>query len=183
MLFRSLLYGPLANGFTTVFFEGIPNYPDASRFWQVVDKHKITVFYTAPTAIRALMREGDGPVKKTSRKSLRILGTVGEPINPEAWQWYHKVIGDERCPIVDTWWQTETGGHILTPLPGATKLKPGSATLPFFGIKPGIVDTTTNQLIEGNGEASGALVMTSSWPGQMRSIYGDHQRLDRKSVV
>ncbi len=171
-----LLYGPLANGFTTVFFEGVPNYPDASRFWQVVDKHKITVFYTAPTAIRALMREGDGPVKKTSRKSLRILGTVGEPINPEAWQWYHKVIGEERCPIVDTWWQTETGGHLLTPLPGATKLKPGSATLPFFGIKPGIVDTTTNQLIEGDGEASGALVMTCSWPSQMRSIYGDHQR-------
>jgi len=171
-----LLYGPLANGFTTVFFEGVPNYPDASRFWQVVDKHNISVFYTAPTAIRALMREGDGPVKKTSRKSLRILGTVGEPINPEAWEWYHKVIGDERCPIVDTWWQTETGGHLLTPLPGAIKLKPGSATLPFFGIKPGIVDTTTNQLIEGNGEASGALVMTCSWPSQMRSIYGDHQR-------
>ncbi len=171
-----LLYGPLANGFTTVFFEGIPNYPDASRFWQVVDKHKISVFYTAPTAIRALMREGDGPVKKTSRKSLRILGTVGEPINPEAWEWYHKVIGDERCPIVDTWWQTETGGHLLTPLPGATRLKPGSATLPFFGIKPGIVDTTTNKLIEGNGDASGALVMLCSWPSQMRSIYGDHQR-------
>jgi len=171
-----LLYGPLANGFTTVFFEGVPNYPDASRFWQVVDKHNISVFYTAPTAIRALMREGDGPVKKTSRKSLRILGTVGEPINPEAWEWYHKVVGDERCPIMDTWWQTETGGHLLTPLPGATKLKPGSATLPFFGIKPGIVDTTTNQLIEGNGEASGALVMTCSWPSQMRSIYGDHKR-------
>ena len=171
-----LLYGPLANGFTTVFFEGVPNYPDASRFWQVVDKHNISVFYTAPTAIRALMREGEGPVKKTSRKSLRILGTVGEPINPEAWEWYHKVVGDERCPIVDTWWQTETGGHLLTPLPGATKLKPGSATRPFFGIKPGIIDTTTNQLIEGNGEASGALVMTCSWPSQMRSIYGDHKR-------
>jgi len=171
-----VLYGPLANGFTTVFFEGVPNYPDASRFWQVVDKHQVSVFYTAPTAIRALMREGEGPVKKTSRKSLRILGTVGEPINPEAWEWYHKVIGDERCPIVDTWWQTETGGHLLTPLPGATKLKPGSATQPFFGVKPGIVDTTTNQIIEGNGEASGALVMTGSWPGQMRSIYGDHQR-------
>jgi len=171
-----LLYGPLANGCTTVFFEGVPNYPDASRFWQVVDKHKISVFYTAPTAIRALMREGDGPVKKTSRQSLRILGTVGEPINPEAWEWYHKVVGNERCPIVDTWWQTETGGHLLTPLPGATKLKPGSATRPFFGIVPGIVDTTTNQLIEGEGEASGALVILRSWPGQMRSIYGDHQR-------
>jgi len=171
-----LLYGPLANGNTTVFFEGIPNYPDASRFWQVVDKHKVTVFYTAPTAIRALMREGDGPVKATSRKSLRLLGTVGEPINPEAWEWYHKVIGDERCPIVDTWWQTETGGHLLTPLPGATKLKPGSATRPFFGVQPGIIDTTTNKLIEGNGEAEGALVMLAPWPSHMRSIYGDHQR-------
>ena len=171
-----LLYGPLANAATTVFFEGVPNYPSASRFWEVVDKHKITVFYTAPTAIRALMREGDGPVKQTSRASLRLLGTVGEPINPEAWQWYYNVVGDKRCPIVDTWWQTETGGHLLTPLPGATPLKPGSATLPFFGVKPGIVDTTTNKLIEGNGEASGALVITASWPGQMRSIYGDHQR-------
>ena len=171
-----LLYGPLSNGFTTVFFEGIPNYPDSSRFWQVVDKHQVTVFYTAPTAIRALMREGDEPVKKTSRKSLRILGTVGEPINPEAWEWYHKVVGDARCPIIDTWWQTETGGHLLTPLPGATKLKPGSATRPFFGIVPGIIDTTTNKLIEGNGEASGALVMARSWPGQMRTVYGDHQR-------
>ncbi|WP_126456336.1 acetate--CoA ligase [Sulfuriflexus mobilis] len=170
-----LLYGPLANGNTTVFFEGVPNYPDASRFWQVVDKHKVSVFYTAPTAIRALMREGDGPVKKTSRKSLRLLGTVGEPINPEAWEWYHKVVGDERCPIVDTWWQTETGGHMLTPLPGATTLKPGSATCPFFGIVPGIVDTTTNKLIS-DTEASGALVITRSWPGQMRSVYGDHQR-------
>ncbi len=170
-----LLYGPLANGITTVFFEGVPNYPDASRFWQVVDKHNITVFYTAPTAIRALMREGDAPVTKTSRKSLRLLGTVGEPINPEAWEWYHKVIGDERCPIVDTWWQTETGGHMLTPLPGATPLKPGSATCPFFGIVPGIIDTTTNELIT-DTEASGALVITRSWPGQMRSIYGDHQR-------
>ncbi len=171
-----LLYGPLANGFATLFFEGVPNYPDASRFWQVVDKHKVSVFYTAPTAIRALMRDGEAPVKKTSRKSLRILGTVGEPINPEAWEWYHKVIGEGRCPIVDTWWQTETGGHMLTPLPGATKLKPGSATLPFFGIVPGIIDTTTNKLIPGNGEASGALVITRSWPGQMRSVYGDHQR-------
>ena len=171
-----LLYGPLANAATTVFFEGVPNYPSASRFWEVVDKHKITIFYTAPTAIRALMREGDGPVNKTSRKSLRLLGTVGEPINPEAWQWYYTVVGESRCPIVDTWWQTETGGHMLTPLPGATPLKPGSATRPFFGIKPGIIDTNTKKLIEGTGEASGALVMLGSWPGQMRSIYGDHQR-------
>jgi len=172
-----LLYGPLANAATTVFFEGVPNYPSASRFWEVVDKHKITIFYTAPTAIRALMREGDGPVTKTSRASLRLLGTVGEPINPEAWQWYYNVVGDKRCPIVDTWWQTETGGHMLTPLPGATALKPGSATLPFFGVQPGIIDTETNTLIEGTGEASGALVMTGSWPGQIRSIYGDHQRM------
>ena len=172
-----LLYGPLANAATTVFFEGVPNYPSASRFWEVVDKHQVTIFYTAPTAIRALMREGDEPVTKTSRASLRLLGTVGEPINPEAWQWYNNVIGEKRCPIVDTWWQTETGGHMLTPLPGATALKPGSATLPFFGVSPGIIDTETNKLIEGNGEASGALVMTSSWPGQIRSIYGDHQRM------
>jgi acetyl-CoA synthetase len=171
-----LLYGPLANGNTTVFFEGVPNYPDASRFWEVVDKHKITIFYTAPTAIRALMREGDAPVKKTSRDSLRLLGTVGEPINPEAWEWYHKIVGEERCPIVDTWWQTETGGHLLTPLPGATALKPGSATRPFFGVKPGIIDTETNKLIEGDGEASGALVMLAPWPSQMRTVYGDHQR-------
>ncbi|MEJ2142367.1 MAG: acetate--CoA ligase [Gammaproteobacteria bacterium] len=171
-----LLYGPLANGNTTVFFEGVPNYPDASRFWEVVDKHKITIFYTAPTAIRALMREGDAPVKKTSRNSLRLLGTVGEPINPEAWEWYHKIVGEERCPIVDTWWQTETGGHLLTPLPGATALKPGSATRPFFGVKPGIIDTETNKLIEGDGEASGALVMLAPWPSQMRTVYGDHQR-------
>jgi acetyl-CoA synthetase len=171
-----LLYGPLANGLTTVFFEGVPNYPDASRFWKSVDKHKVSVFYTAPTAIRALMREGDEPVKQTSRKTLRILGTVGEPINPEAWEWYHKVIGDGRCPIVDTWWQTETGGHMLTPLPGATRLKPGSATRPFFGVTPGIIDTNTNTLIEGDGEATGALVITTPWPGQMRSVYGDHQR-------
>jgi len=170
-----LLYGPLCNGFTTVFFEGVPNYPDASRFWQVVDKHKITVLYTAPTAIRALMREGDGPVKKTSRKSLRLLGSVGEPINPEAWEWYYNVVGEGRCPIVDTWWQTETGGHMLTPLPGATTLKPGSATKPFFGVVPGIIDTDTNQLIN-DVEASGALVMTQPWPGQMRSVYGDHKR-------
>ena len=172
-----LLYGPLANAATTVFFEGVPNYPSASRFWEVVDKHKITIFYTAPTAIRALMREGNAPVTKTSRASLRLLGTVGEPINPEAWQWYYNVIGEARCPIVDTWWQTETGGHMLTPLPGATDLKPGSATQPFFGVQPGIIDTETNKLIEGNGEASGALVMTASWPGQIRSIYGDHQRM------
>ncbi len=172
-----LLYGPLANAATTVFFEGVPNYPSASRFWEVVDKHKVTIFYTAPTAIRALMREGDAPVTKTSRASLRLLGTVGEPINPEAWQWYNNVVGEKRCPIVDTWWQTETGGHMLTPLPGATALKPGSATKPFFGVQPGIIDTETNTLIEGNGEASGALVMTGSWPGQIRSIYGDHQRM------
>ena len=170
-----LLYGPLANGATTVFFEGIPNYPDASRFWQVVDKHEISVFYTAPTALRALMREGDAPVTKTSRKSLRLLGTVGEPINPEAWEWYHNIVGEGRCPIVDTWWQTETGGHLLTPLPGATTLKPGSATQPFFGIKPGIIDTVDNTLVDAT-EASGALVMTGSWPGQMRTIYGDHDR-------
>ncbi|MFK5915743.1 MAG: acetate--CoA ligase [Woeseiaceae bacterium] len=172
-----LLYGPLANAATTVFFEGVPNYPSASRFWEVVDKHKITIFYTAPTAIRALMAAGDEPVTKTSRASLRLLGTVGEPINPEAWQWYYNVIGGARCPIVDTWWQTETGGHMLTPLPGATALKPGSATQPFFGVQPGIIDTETNKLIEGTGEASGALVMLASWPGQIRSIYGDHQRM------
>ena len=172
-----LLYGPLANAATTVFFEGVPNYPSASRFWEVVDKHKITIFYTAPTAIRALMAAGDEPVKKTSRASLRLLGTVGEPINPEAWQWYYNVVGGARCPIIDTWWQTETGGHMLTPLPGATALKPGSATQPFFGVQPGLIDTETNQLIEGNGEASGALVMIGSWPGQIRSIYGDHQRM------
>ena len=172
-----LLYGPLANAATTIFFEGVPNYPSASRFWDVVDKHQVTVFYTAPTAIRALMAAGDEPVTKTSRASLRLLGTVGEPINPEAWQWYYNVIGEARCPIVDTWWQTETGGHLLTPLPGATALKPGSATQPFFGVQPGIIDTDTNKLIEGTGEASGALVMLGSWPGQIRSIYGDHQRM------
>ncbi len=171
-----LVYGPLANGTTTLFFEGVPNYPDASRFWQVVDKHQVSVFYTAPTAIRALMREGEEPVKKTSRQSLRLLGTVGEPINPEAWEWYHKVVGDGRCPIVDTWWQTETGGHLITPLPGAIRLKPGSATRPFFGVKPGIIDTESNQLIEGEGEATGALVITQPWPSQMRTVYGDHQR-------
>ena len=169
-----LLYGPLANGATTLSFEGVPSYPDASRFWQVVDKHQVSVFYTAPTAIRALMREGNDPVTATSRKSLRLLGTVGEPINPEAWEWYYNVIGEARCPIVDTWWQTETGGHLITPLPGATALKPGSATRPFFGVQPAIVDPTDGTVLD--GEAEGALVMTHPWPGQMRSIYGDHQR-------
>ena len=171
-----IVYGPLANGAITLMFEGVPNYPDASRFWQVCDKHNVSIFYTAPTAIRALMREGDEPVKKTSRKSLRILGTVGEPINPEAWEWYYHVVGDGRCPIVDTWWQTETGGHLITPLPGATPLKPGSATRPFFGVVPGIIDTETGRLVEGDGEARGALVITRPWPGQMRTVYGDHQR-------
>lgn len=170
-----LVYGPLAIGATTLSFEGVPNYPDASRFWQVVDKHKVSVFYTAPTALRALMREGDEPVKKTSRKSLRILGTVGEPINPEAWQWYYRVIGEERCPIVDTWWQTETGGHMITPLPGATALKPGSATRPFFGVEPAIVDAQTGEILE--GVASGALVLLRPWPGMLRTLYGDHQRM------
>ncbi|MEJ2439914.1 MAG: acetate--CoA ligase [Gammaproteobacteria bacterium] len=170
-----LVYGPLANGSTTISFEGVPNYPDASRFWEVCDKHKVTVFYTAPTAIRALMREGNEPVKKTSRQSLRLLGTVGEPINPEAWEWYYHVVGDGRCPIVDTWWQTETGGHMITPLPGATALKPGSASTPFFGVVPAIVDPNTGKLIE-ETEAAGALVITRPWPGQMRTVYGDHQR-------
>ncbi|MGA7982188.1 MAG: acetate--CoA ligase [Chromatiaceae bacterium] len=169
-----IVYGPLANGAITLMFEGIPNYPDVSRFWQVVDKHEVAIFYTAPTAIRALMRAGEEPVKKTSRKSLRILGSVGEPINPEAWEWYHRVVGDERCPIVDTWWQTETGGHLITPLPGATRLKPGSAAHPFFGVVPGIVDATDGHLLE--GECEGALVVTRPWPAQMRSVYGDHQR-------
>ncbi len=168
-----VVYGPLANGATTVMFDGTPAYPDTSRFWQVVDKHQVTLFYTAPTAIRALMRDGEEPVRKTSRKSLRLLGTVGEPINPEAWEWYHRVVGDGRCPIVDTWWQTETGGIMITPLPGAIATKPGSATRPFFGIEPAIVDA------EGNvqeGECEGNLVITDSWPGQMRTVYGDHQR-------
>jgi len=169
-----LVYGPLAIGGTTLSFEGVPNYPTASRFWEVVDKHQVNVFYTAPTAIRALMREGNDPVTKTSRKSLRVLGTVGEPINPEAWEWYYRIVGEERCPIVDTWWQTETGGHMLTPLPGATPLKPGSATRPFFGVQPALMDTD-GKMVEGN-PASGALVMTHPWPGQMRSIYGDHDR-------
>jgi acetyl-CoA synthetase len=168
-----ILYGPLANGATTLMFEGVPNYPDASRFWEVVDKHKVTIFYTAPTAIRALMREGEDPVKKTSRKSLRLLGSVGEPINPEAWLWYHRVIGDHRCPIVDTWWQTETGGILITPLPGAIAQKPGSATLPFFGVKPVIVDGEGTEL---SGRTEGNLCIADSWPGQMRTVYGDHKR-------
>jgi len=169
-----IVYGPLTNGAITLMFEGIPNYPDVSRFWQVVDKHQVAIFYTAPTAIRALMRAGEDPVKKTSRQSLRILGTVGEPINPEAWEWYYRVVGDARCPIVDTWWQTETGGHLITPLPGATRLKPGSATRPFFGVVPAIVDATDGRLLE--GECEGALVITQPWPAQMRTVFGDHQR-------
>jgi acetyl-CoA synthetase len=168
-----IVYGPLANGATTLMFEGVPTYPDASRFWQVVDKHQVDILYTAPTAIRALMREGEAPVKRCSRKSLRVLGSVGEPINPEAWEWYYHVVGDGRCPIVDTWWQTETGGILITPLPGATALKPGSATRPFFGIEPAIVDGNGNVL---DGEAAGNLVLLTSWPGQMRTVYGDHQR-------
>jgi acetyl-CoA synthetase len=168
-----IVYGPLANGATTLMFEGVPTYPDASRFWQIVDKHRVNILYTAPTAIRALMREGEEPVKRCSRKSLRILGSVGEPINPEAWEWYHRVVGDARCPIVDTWWQTETGGILITPLPGATALKPGSATRPFFGVQPGVVDSDGNVL---DGPAAGNLVLLDSWPGQMRTVYGDHQR-------
>lgn len=168
-----ILYGPLANGATTLMFEGVPNYPDASRFWQVIDKHKVNIFYTAPTAIRALMREGEAPVKKTSRASLRLLGSVGEPINPEAWLWYHRVVGDSRCPIVDTWWQTETGGILITPLPGAIAQKPGSATLPFFGVQPQLVDGD-GKVLEGPNE--GNLCISDSWPGQMRTVYGDHQR-------
>ena len=168
-----LVYGPLANGATTLMFEGVPNFPDSSRFWQVIDKHKVTLFYTAPTAIRALMREGDAIVKKTSRASLRLLGSVGEPINPEAWEWYYDVVGETRCPIVDTWWQTETGGILITPLAGATDLKPGAASMPFFGIQPAIVDAD-GKLLE--GETEGNLILTDSWPGQMRTLYGDHQR-------
>lgn len=168
-----IVYGPLANGATTLMFEGVPNYPSMSRFWEVIDKHKVNLFYTAPTAIRALMQAGDEPVKKTSRKSLRLLGSVGEPINPEAWEWYYRVVGDNRCPIVDTWWQTETGGIMITPLPGATRLKPGSATQPFFGIIPQIVDADGKAL---DGAASGNLCIADSWPGQMRTVYGDHQR-------
>src|SRR6202041_930871 len=154
-------------------FEGVPNYPSSSRFWEVIDKHKVNIFYTAPTAIRALMREGEGPVARTSRASLRLLGSVGEPINPEAWLWYHRVVGNGRCPIVDTWWQTETGGILISPLPGATDLKPGSATKPLFGIKPEIVDAEGKVM---EGEATGNLVIADSWPGQMRTVYGDHQR-------
>lgn len=168
-----IVYGPLANGATALVFEGVPNYPDVSRFWNVIDKHQVTIFYTAPTAIRALMRDGDEPVKKTSRSSLRLLGTVGEPINPEAWRWYFDVVGDARCPIVDTWWQTETGGILITPLAGATDLKPGSATQPFFGVQPALVDANGGVL---EGEAEGNLVLTDSWPGQMRTVYGDHAR-------
>jgi len=168
-----IVYGPLANGATTLMFEGVPTYPDASRFWQVVEKHKVNIFYTAPTAIRALMREGDGPVTTTDRSSLRLLGSVGEPINPEAWMWYHNVVGEGRCPIVDTWWQTETGGIMITPLPGATATKPGSATRPFFGIQPVLVDGDNN-IIDGAGD--GNLCINRSWPGQMRTVYGDHER-------
>ncbi|MEM8816183.1 MAG: acetate--CoA ligase [Pseudomonadota bacterium] len=168
-----IVYGPLANAATTLMFEGVPNYPSSSRFWEVCDKHSVNICYTAPTAIRALMREGDEPVRKTSRKSLRLLGSVGEPINPEAWEWYYNVVGDGRCPIVDTWWQTETGGILISPLPGATDLKPGSATLPLFGIEPAIVDSD-GRIQE--GAAKGNLVITGSWPGQMRTVYGDHQR-------
>ena len=170
-----IVYGPLANGATTLMFEGVPTWPDAGRCWQVVDKHQVNIFYTAPTALRSLMAQGDDLVKATSRKSLHLLGTVGEPINPEAWEWYHRVVGEERCPIVDTWWQTETGGIMITPLPGATELKPGSATRPFFGVKVALVDTD-GKLIE-TKEASGNLVITGSWPGQIRTVYGDHQRV------
>ena len=168
-----IIYGPLANGAITLMFEGIPTYPDSSRFWQVCDKHQVNIFYTAPTAIRALMRDGDGPVKKTKRDSLRLLGTVGEPINPEAWEWYYHVVGDGRCPVVDTWWQTETGGILITPLPGATDLKPGSATQPFFGVVPAIIDKDGKEL---EGEAQGNLIIKQSWPGQFRTLYGDHER-------
>ena len=170
-----IVYGPLANGATTLMFEGVPTYPDASRFWQVIDKHQVNIFYTAPTALRQLMSQGDAFVKSTSRSSLRLLGSVGEPINPEAWEWYYHVVGDGRCPIVDTWWQTETGGIMITPLPGATTLKPGSATKPFFGIQPALMDAE-GRLIEGN-DVSGNLVITGTWPGQIRSVYGDHQRV------
>jgi acetyl-CoA synthetase len=169
-----IVYGPLANGATTLMFEGIPTYPDISRFWQICDKHQVATFYTAPTAIRSLMAAGDEPVNKTSRSSLRLLGTVGEPINPEAWEWYHKVVGDSRCPIVDTWWQTETGAHMMTPLPGATELKPGSACVPFFGVQPCLLDDQGNE-IEGS-PASGNLAIKHPWPSQMRSVYGDHKR-------
>ncbi|MBO9717676.1 MAG: acetate--CoA ligase [Pseudoxanthomonas sp.] len=168
-----IVYGPLANGATSLVFEGVPNWPSVSRFWEVIDKHQVTIFYTAPTAIRALMREGEGPVKKTSRSSLRLLGSVGEPINPEAWRWYYEVVGDSRCPVVDTWWQTETGGILISPLPGAVDLKPGSASLPFFGVQPALVNADGERL---EGAAEGNLVLLDSWPGQMRTVYGDHQR-------
>jgi acetyl-CoA synthetase len=168
-----IVYGPLSNGATTLMFEGVPNYPTNSRFWEVIDKHKVNIFYTAPTAIRALMQAGDAPVKKTSRATLRLLGSVGEPINPEAWEWYYRVVGDKRCPIVDTWWQTETGGILITPLPGATKLKPGSATRPFFGVQPEIVDADGKVQA---GATTGNLCIADSWPGQMRTVYGDHER-------
>jgi acetyl-CoA synthetase len=168
-----IVYGPLANGATTLMFEGVPNHPSISRFWEVIDKHRVNIFYTAPTAIRALMQAGNEPVKRTSRASLRLLGSVGEPINPEAWEWYHRVVGEDRCPIVDTWWQTETGGILITPLPGATKLKPGSATRPFFGVKPEIVD---GEGTVQDGPCQGNLVLADSWPGQMRTVYGDHER-------
>lgn len=170
-----IVYGPLANGATTLFFEGVPNYPTPSRFWEVVDKHKVTIFYTSPTAIRSLMREGDAHVKSTSRKTLRLLGSVGEPINPEAWAWYHDVVGEGRCPVVDTWWQTETGGILITPLPGAIAQKPGSATLPFFGVQPKLL-TNEGQEIQGPGE--GVLAIADSWPGQMRTVFGDHKRFE-----
>ena len=168
-----IVYGPLANGATTLMFEGVPNWPDSSRFWQICDRHQVNIFYTAPTAIRALMRDGEAPVRTTSRASLRILGSVGEPINPEAWLWYHRVVGEGRCRVVDTWWQTETGGILIAPLPGATALKPGSATLPFFGVRPAIVD---DRGTVAEGAAAGKLVLLDSWPGQMRTVYGDHQR-------
>ena len=168
-----IVYGPLANAATTLMFEGVPTYPDASRFWQVVDKHQVNIFYTAPTAIRALMAVGDEPVKATSRSSLRLLGSVGEPINPEAWEWYYRVIGDGRCPIVDTWWQTETGSIMITPLPGVTDLKPGSATLPFFGVNPALLDSNGDEI---TGAATGNLVIKESWPSQIRTVFGDHKR-------
>jgi acetyl-CoA synthetase len=171
-----VVYGPLANGTTTLMFEGVPNYPDSSRFWQIIDKHKVSLFYTAPTAIRALMREGDTPLQSTSRESLRVLGSVGEPINPEAWLWFYNKVGKARCPVVDTWWQTETGGIAITPLPGATNLKPGSATKPFFGIRPVIVDNEGKEL---SGECEGNLCITDSWPGQARTIHGDHERFEQ----
>ncbi|MBD9482442.1 acetate--CoA ligase [Pseudomonas sp. PDM14] len=169
-----IVYGPLANGATTLMFEGVPNYPDASRFWQVIDKHQVNIFYTAPTALRALMREGEGPVRSTDRSSLRLLGSVGEPINPEAWEWYYHVVGEQRCPIVDTWWQTETGSILITPLPGATDLKPGSATRPFFGVQPVLLDDQGKEI---DGAGAGVLAIKASWPSQIRSVYGDHQRM------